>query len=371
MSSSVTSRCVTARITVGWIVADSPTPRSGDARDFRSWHSEPRRRRPGRSSSRPDRVDAGHPRRERLGERDGHEHDLRQGARRGGRARKRRRTRRHLPGAWRRRTGASPATRVHEVREPARSAPNGHPSPFERQRVTVSKREAISAAGDALGDGGVEQACTVEMNGEPTSCAVATTASSSSSGQTRHPSCCACFPATGRCALVRGLRARLAASRTCSGVIRPATPGETEGHEPGMGRGASVLVDQDVRRAARRGERHRDAKSLRAIWFAIVAVGRKTRLRGRASRRPGPGARSPSGPRASARRRRQPRRSRGACPPWPGDGVRAEVDHAREATVRAWISRSSNASSSITASPPTAPARRGSGRPAASRPTRR
>ena len=150
-SSSVMPRCVTARTTVGWIVAERPTPASR-RRGERLVAVEAERREVDLDEVRlhPLEVDreAGGlraPRRARVRAR-----GRRRAARRGGRGRRRPPPRRSRPGASRRRTGASPATRARSARrEPASSAPSGQPRPFERQSVTVSKRDGDRRGCDA------------------------------------------------------------------------------------------------------------------------------------------------------------------------------------------------------------------------------
>ena len=51
--------------------------------------------------------------------------------------------------------------------DPARSAPSGQPSPFDRQSVTVSKRAAIAGWLDVERTRGVQEPRAVEVNGEP------------------------------------------------------------------------------------------------------------------------------------------------------------------------------------------------------------
>ena len=142
MSSSSTSRWVTARSTSGRSVGESSDALLPRAR--RSPRLAPRPRRAtsictkfvstrSRSTGRPA---AASPRRAA-----GRARGRRRAARRGGRARRARRPRRSRPGASRRRRGTSGARRVaSRSAGPARTAPSGQPSPFERQSVTVSTR---------------------------------------------------------------------------------------------------------------------------------------------------------------------------------------------------------------------------------------
>ena len=166
MSSSVTSRCVTARRHVRVNRDRQPDARGGEAA-----------RSPRRSSARAAHVDLDEVRLDLL------EIDRHPGRRQAFReppgarvvvgepldvvlervhARQRRRCR---PGAWRRRRGTSSAapTRISSG-EPARSAPSGQPSPLERQSVTVSKCRPIPAAGTPERDRRVQQPRAVEVH---------------------------------------------------------------------------------------------------------------------------------------------------------------------------------------------------------------
>ena len=143
-SSSEMSRCVTARTTVGCTVVDTRTPcslirsiapgRSGPTSIWTKFVSTCSR----------STVHAGLRRALRRAAAPGHGRP--RSGRRCGRAHRAPRPRRSRPGASPRRRsaylgGPDPSARC----EPAISAPNGHPSPFEKQIVTVSKPRPIRA----------------------------------------------------------------------------------------------------------------------------------------------------------------------------------------------------------------------------------
>src|SRR5215217_5960105 len=71
--------------------------------------------------------------------------------------------------------------------DPATTAPSGHPRPFERQSVTVSKRRPYSAAATPVATDALSSRAPSRWTRMPSSRAVATSASTSSSGHTRPP----------------------------------------------------------------------------------------------------------------------------------------------------------------------------------------
>ncbi len=71
--------------------------------------------------------------------------------------------------------------------DPATSAPSGQPSPLDRQSVTVSNWRPISAAGTPEATAAFISRAPSRWTLRPSSRLVATTAASSSSGQTRPP----------------------------------------------------------------------------------------------------------------------------------------------------------------------------------------
>ena len=70
---------------------------------------------------------------------------------------------------------------------PARSAPSGQPSPFERQSVTVSKRPPISAASIPVATAAFSSRAPSRWKRRSSSSASACSSPISSSGQTRPP----------------------------------------------------------------------------------------------------------------------------------------------------------------------------------------
>ena len=204
----------------------------------------------------------------------------RPGGRRGARARRRRRRRRSRPAASRRRTGASRATRARSSRaDPASTAPSGQPSPFERQSVTVSNSRPISAAGTPV-------ATEAFRSRAPSRC-VAETALAGRGGQRLELVERPARVRRASCACSRG-RARQDAGRptSCSATVTASSSGTAEApvdarRSPrSSGRRAPprrrTRRSRHARGAPRRGRRPGGECSFRAIWFASVAVGRKS-----------------------------------------------------------------------------------------------
>ncbi len=254
MSSSVTSRCVTARMTEGWIVAERPTPAAREPRqrvgpfeaetgriDLDEVRLAPARDPPGRLP----RGDAA-----RASSR---ERDPPRAARRGDRARR-------APAA-----ATIPACRIAppkrcfsrhacsiSSREPARRAPSGQPSPFERQSVTVSKRAAIAEGATPSATDALRSRAPSRCTASPSSRAVATTSSSASSGQTRPPELLCVFSSDEhRGALVGDLRARLGGG---AHLLRRELPALARQRRASRGRRARQ------RRRTRRSRRARAAR---------------------------------------------------------------------------------------------------------------
>ena len=126
--------------------------------------------------------------------------------------------------------------------EPARIAPNGQPSPFEKQIVTVSASPAqadgsIPAATEAL-----KSRAPSRWTAAPRARAASTAARNSSSGQIRPPELRCVFSST---TTLPGPNS--STSSICSGVGRPASADETLHDEAGVDRRPAPLVDEDVR----------------------------------------------------------------------------------------------------------------------------
>ena len=359
MSSSVISRWVTARTTFGWIVAERPTPASR-RRARAAAAVEPERLEVDLDEVRLDplEVDREARLRERLGE----------PPRAGVILREALDVVVERVDAGRRDDTRLAHRAAEEVLLPPGAldeVPRAREQGAERtaEAFREAERHRVEAGGDrrrldAERRRGVEEAGAVEMNRQPELARGGDDVVELASGQTRPPAMLCVFSSertATRWSAIFVLGA--AASRICSEVMRPPVPGSPSVIEPGMGGRASVLVDEDVRVLL--GEEHvaRTAWSFRAIWFAIVAVGTKSAASCPSNSRDpdlelgdrrvlalllvadgglGDGA-------AHARRGLR-------------DGVGAEVDHARDATVRAWISRYWSRRSPSAASPlPRAP----------------
>ena len=259
-------------------------------------------------------------------------------------------------------------------REPARSAPSGQPSPFERQSVTVSKRAAIAAGATPSATDALRSRAPSRCTASPSSRAVATTSSSSSSGQTRPPELlCVSLEREHRGALVGDLRARLGGGAHLLRRELPALARHAERHEAGVRRSAAVLVDHDVRVLL--GDE--DVTGPRLDLQRDLIRHRRGRQEDRLllPEQVGDAGLELVHARVLALllvADRRPPRSRDACP-----RVGCVAVSERRSITRgtlpsaAWISHSSSRRSPIAASPPTGHARSGSGRRAGCRRTRR
>src|SRR6266545_4637300 len=160
-------------------------------------------------------------------------------------------------------------------REEARMAPRGQPRPFEKHSVTLSASRPYSAAGTPPATAAFRRRAPSRWTASPSSRAACAEAASSSSGQTRPPALRWVFSNT--TTLAGSTPSHVAtAARSCSGVRRPATPGSPYMTRPEWTAGppASKIM-QCVRSSANRKQPGL-VRMRRAIWFAIVAVGRKS-----------------------------------------------------------------------------------------------
>ncbi len=124
---------------------------------------------------------------------------------------------------------------------PARIAPNGQPSPFEKQIVTVSASRPQTAGSMPAATAALKRRAPSRWTAAPRARAASTAARKSSSGQMRPPELRCVFSST---STLPGPNSSI--SSICSGVGLPASADKAMHDEAGVDRRPSPLVDEDV-----------------------------------------------------------------------------------------------------------------------------
>ena len=160
--------------------------------------------------------------------------------------------------------------------DPATRAPSGQPRPFERQRVTVSNSRPYSAAGVPL-------ATVAFMSRAPSRCterscrrASATTSRTSSIGHTLPPPpLCVFSRQRMRVGALWMSLGKLTAARTWAAPNSPRSPSICFIARPECTAGPPSSERKTCASASATTSSPGSERPRRAIWFAIVAVGRK------------------------------------------------------------------------------------------------